>query len=327
MSALVVAAVQMTSTEDVAANLERARELVRQAATAGARLVGLPENFAYLGTDRDHRLAIAETLPVREARADAARPARSSAPCRSWPARPGPGCCWAVFPSGAPATRSETPPCCSTRGTVLAAIARSTSSTSRCRAAGAFANRTPSSRATTPVVAETPWGGLGLTICYDLRFPELYRELAARGARMMAVPAAFTRRDRERSLAVLLRARAIENQGFVLAPAQFGFHGGKRRSYGHALVIDPWGVVLAECGDHEGVALAGLDFDYQDQVRTPALPHAPAGLDRHRARRRAIRRRSAAHGSWPCRGGPRPVRQRRRRRGASHDQSDTIGDP
>ena len=126
------------------------------------------------------------------------------------------------------------------------------------------------------MVAPTPWGGLGLSICYDLRFPELYRAQAAQGG-------AHRSRCRPRSRCetgkdhwhVLLRARAIENQVYVMAPAQFGAHGPTRRSYGHALVVDPWGTVIAECGDHEGFALARLDFRYQDKVRAalPCLTH------------------------------------------------------
>jgi predicted amidohydrolase len=126
-----------------------------------------------------------------------------------------------------------------------------------------------------PVLADSPAGPLGLTICYDLRFAELYRELARRGARLIAVPAAFTRETGKDHWHVLLRARAIENQAYVMAPAQWGFHGGKRSSYGHALVADPWGVVLAECGEQDGYALATIDRDYQDKVRRtlPCLAH------------------------------------------------------
>jgi predicted amidohydrolase len=126
-----------------------------------------------------------------------------------------------------------------------------------------------------PVVAETPWGPLGLSICYDLRFPELYRALATRGARIVSVPSAFTLETGKDHWSVLLRARAIENQVYLFAPAQFGSHGGARRSWGHAMVVDPWGAVLSECGDHEGYALAALDFEYQDRVRTslPCLTH------------------------------------------------------
>jgi predicted amidohydrolase len=130
-------------------------------------------------------------------------------------------------------------------------------------------------RGDTPVLAETPWGRLALSICYDLRFPELYRKLTAEGARMIAVPSAFTRETGKDHWHVLLRARAIENQAYLIAPAQWGFHGGKRASYGHAMIVDPWGVVLAECGERDSVAVATLDFDYQDRVRAnlPCLAH------------------------------------------------------
>ena len=100
---------------------------------------------------------------------------------------------------------------------------------------------------------------------------------------LCAVPSAFTLETGKDHWHVLLRARAIENQAYVFAPAQRGHHGGQRRSYGHALVVDPWGVVIAECGDHEGFALAPLDFDYQDHVRAqPTLPHAPPALTARR---------------------------------------------
>jgi predicted amidohydrolase len=288
MSELVVGAVQMTSTEAVEANLERARDLVREAASAGALLVGLPENFAYLGNDRDHRLSIAETIPV-------------------------------------PGTPDASPGGSSPSGPILGAMQELARATGTWLLLGGFPERSTAAGAATgtagkihntavlldpegavvsvyrklhlfdvdvpggkrfreseaiepgdaPVVAETPWGGLGLSICYDLRFPELYRALAARGARIVAVPSAFTLETGKDHWHVLLRARAIENQVYLLAPAQFGAHGPTRASYGHALVVDPWGTVLAECGDQEGVALARLDFAYQDKVRTalPVLSH------------------------------------------------------
>jgi predicted amidohydrolase len=126
-----------------------------------------------------------------------------------------------------------------------------------------------------PVAVETPWGGLGLTVCYDVRFPELYRALAQKGVRMIAVPAAFTLHTGRDHWHVLLRARAIENLAFVLAAAQYGRHNAKRVTYGHSMIVNPWGQVLAECADAEGVAVAELDFDYQDRVRQelPSLHH------------------------------------------------------
>jgi predicted amidohydrolase len=126
------------------------------------------------------------------------------------------------------------------------------------------------------VVADTPAGRLGLSICYDVRFPELYRELARRGARVLCVPSAFTERTGRAHWEVLLRARAIENLAYVLAPAQVGHHGGGRTSHGQALIVDPWGAVVAQVPDGEGVAVAELDFERLERLRRelPALGHA-----------------------------------------------------
>ena len=125
------------------------------------------------------------------------------------------------------------------------------------------------------VVAETEIGGIGLSICYDLRFPELYREQAARGARWLAVPSAFAPHTGKDHWRVLLRARAIENQAFVLAPAQCGQHSPDRASYGHSMIVDPWGKVLAELDDSPGLAVADCSLEALERVRTalPALRH------------------------------------------------------
>lgn len=125
------------------------------------------------------------------------------------------------------------------------------------------------------VTAQTPWGRLGMTICYDLRFPQLYRAIAKAGANMIAVPAAFTQVTGEAHWHVLLRARAIENGCFIIAPAQTGTHAGERKTYGHSLIIDPWGKVLADAGTAEGIITAELDLNEVDKVRgkLPSLGH------------------------------------------------------
>ena len=114
---------------------------------------------------------------------------------------------------------------------------------------------------------------LGLSVCYDVRFPELYRLLALAGAEVLAVPAAFTLQTGKDHWEVLLRARAIENQAFVIAPAQWGRKADGRRTYGRSMIVDPWGTVLATCPDRDGHALAILDLDYLDRFRSefPAL--------------------------------------------------------
>lgn len=128
---------------------------------------------------------------------------------------------------------------------------------------------------TVPVMAKTPLGSIGLSICYDLRFPHLYRELALAGAQIIVVPSAFTRPTGEAHWHALLRARAIENGAFVIAPAQAGEHPGGRTTYGHSLIIDPWGSVLAEAGDGPEVITATIDLKKVDEVRAqlPVLLH------------------------------------------------------
>jgi predicted amidohydrolase len=126
------------------------------------------------------------------------------------------------------------------------------------------------------VVARTPWGGLGLTVCYDLRFPQLFRTLAQSGAEMIAVPAAFTRPTGEAHWEPLLRARAIENGCFILAPAQGGTHADGRSTWGRSMVVDPWGAVIARAeGDEPGVVPARLDLAAVERARRaiPSLRH------------------------------------------------------
>ncbi len=129
---------------------------------------------------------------------------------------------------------------------------------------------TPGDRA---VTAETPWGGLGLTICYDVRFPALYQALAQTGVAVITVPAAFTRPTGEAHWHVLLRARAIETGAFILAPAQGGFHEDGRGTYGHSLVVTPWGEIIAErANDEPGVLMADLDLTLVETTRA-AIPN------------------------------------------------------
>ena len=123
------------------------------------------------------------------------------------------------------------------------------------------------------VTAKAGTTTLGLSVCYDLRFPELYRLLALREAEILAVPAAFTLQTGKAHWELLLRARAVENQAYVIAPAQWGQKADGRRTYGRSMIVDPWGTVLAQCPDRDGFVLATLDLDYLDRFRTefPAL--------------------------------------------------------
>ncbi|HVZ33931.1 MAG TPA: carbon-nitrogen hydrolase family protein, partial [Polyangiaceae bacterium] len=246
MSATEVAVVQMTSTPDVEQNMRAAERLVRRAAEAGAGLAVLPESFAYLGPESGLR-EVAEDLP--EGGPLLAR-------CQEWAREHGLelllGGFWERRPSDGRVHNTSVH--LGVDGSVKALyrkihlfdvdLADGTSLRESDKVAPGEA----------VVVSDAPFGRLGLSICYDLRFPELYRKLVERGAIALAVPAAFTLHTGKDHWHVLLQARAIESQCYVLAAAQSGRHFGQRVSYGHALIIDPWGCVIAQCGG-EGEAI------------------------------------------------------------------------
>ncbi|MFI5006176.1 MAG: carbon-nitrogen hydrolase family protein [Solirubrobacterales bacterium] len=268
-SRVVAAAVQMTSTADVEKNLAAAEALVEKAVLRGATFVALPENFAFLRSEGE---------PVPEAQAlDGPWVRRMAALARGKRIT----LLLGSVPERVPDDKRvrNTSVLLGPDGSTLAAY----------RKMHLFDIDLPGmehlkeSKAVVPgeelVVAQAPFGLLGLSICYDLRFPELYRELTRRGARVLAVPSAFTERTGKAHWEVLLRARAIENLAYVVAPAQVGHHGGGRASHGQALIVDPWGAILAQVPDGEGVAVAELDFERQDRLRRelPALQHRRLG--------------------------------------------------
>lgn len=260
-----VAAVQMNSQTDVAKNLARARELVGEAASLGATLVGLPENFAVMGEDDDKRNAaekIESPGPILQTLMELARthrihlfgggmPERSDDPKRPY------NTCVMVGPAGEVVARY--------RKIHLFDVDLADGSSHRESAS--------SSSGREPVMCDVAGTKVGLSVCYDVRFPELYR--AMRGARIVVVPAAFTLTTGKDHWHVLLRARAIENQVFVIAPAQHGKHSRNRQTYGKSIIVDPWGDVLAQAAEGEGVCAATLDFEAQDRVRQalPCLTH------------------------------------------------------
>ncbi|MBF0588153.1 MAG: carbon-nitrogen hydrolase family protein [Magnetococcales bacterium] len=143
------------------------------------------------------------------------------------------------------------------------------------RDVSAFQESSSVAPGTTPVTANTPFGTIGLSVCYDLRFPELYRRLAAQGASLLTVPAAFTLNTGKDHWELLLRARAVENFSYVLAAGQWGKHPGGRRTYGHSMIVEPWGTVIARVPDGEGVAVAEIDPARirRCRKRIPCLTH------------------------------------------------------
>ena len=274
-----IAAVQMVSTPDVARNLDAARRLVAQAAAEGAALVALPEYFCFLGRHERDKLALAEAPgdgPIQRALSALAREHRiwligGTLPLRvAGDADRAYNACCVYAPDGALAARYDK------MHLFTFKAGGEDHDESRVLRAGdapvAFDARWPAGDAALRV---------GLSVCYDLRFPELYRALgAAAPCDLLSVPAAFTYPTGEAHWELLLRARAVENQAYVIAAAQGGRHENGRRTWGHSMIVDPWGVVLGCLPEGEGVVSAELDRARLEDVRRrlPALAHRRAGL-------------------------------------------------
>jgi deaminated glutathione amidase len=267
MSARFVAAViQLTSTADEDANWQSARALIERAAAHGARLVATPENTNYLGP-HEEKVRRAEALDGKTASrfGDLAQRLGIHLLLGSFNER-----------SDDPARCHNTSVLFGPDGRRLAAYRKihlfdvdipggpRFAESATCKPGGTAGGQDDGL-----VVATTELGTIGLTICYDLRFAELYRRLADLGADLLAVPSAFTLATGKDHWEPLLRARAIENQCYVLAPAQQGVHddGGLRETYGHAMIIDPWGLPVATVSDGPGMALAEIDLERVARVR------------------------------------------------------------
>ncbi len=263
------AAIQMSAGADKAANLERAERLIRLAAARGADLVALPELFNWRGQRIDERVAaesldgVTITIMARLARELGIHLVAGSITEQATERARGEGKTW------------NTSVLLGRDGARLAAYrkihlfdvdlpGRVTIRESDGKLAGSEV-----------VSADTALCRIGLTICYDLRFPELYRELAYAGAKVITMPSAFTFPTGEAHWEVLIRARAIENQCYLVAPAQFGPNVHGFSDYGNSMIVDPWGRVLARAADHEGVVVAPIDLEYQERVRRelPSMQH------------------------------------------------------
>lgn len=259
------AAVQMLASSDKTANLQEASRWVRAAASEGARVVAIPEVFIWRGNKKDEREA-AETIPgpTSQALADLAGEA-------------------GIYLVG---------------GSILEAIPRSNKAYNTSLLFGPRGDLLATYRkihlfdvdlengvtaresdtrqfGDAVVVAETDLCPMGLTVCYDLRFPELYRQLAFKGAQIVFVPSAFTAYTGKAHWEPLLRARAIENQVYVIAPDQYGRNPQSFDTHGHSMIVDPWGKILAEATEGSGMIQGEIDLDYLAKVRAelPALAH------------------------------------------------------
>ena len=259
-----IAAIQMISTPDVADNIDSARRLVTEAARDGAGLVLLPEYWPILGRHENDKLAVAEEAgagPIQDAMASMARELGIWLIGGTLPlTAPVPGkvlnTLLAYDPEGRQVGRYDK--------IHLFGFTRGEESYNESRTIA------PGSQVQT---LETPFGRIGLSVCYDLRFPELYRAMGS--CSLIVVPSAFTYTTGKAHWEILLRARAIENQCYVLAAAQGGVHPNGRRTWGHSMLVDPWGEIRAVLPEGEGVVSGDLDAALIDSVRgnLPALRH------------------------------------------------------
>lgn len=271
-----VAALQLCATPDVAGNLASVERLARQARAQGAEVILAPEAFAFLGPERDKQ-AVLEPLPDPDSPDPGFTPGPVLDFCQSLARDLGAHFILGGFHETAtePGKSFNTCVHLAPDGRVVA----------RYRKIHLFdvslddGTKLQESKRTMPgseaVVSQLPFGTLGLTVCYDLRFPYLYQRLADLGAVALTVPSAFTRPTGAAHWHVLLRARAIETQCYVIAPAQHGQNWEKRSSYGHSLIIDPWGEIIDELDDGDGMVMADIDPGRVAAVRSqlPSLTH------------------------------------------------------
>ena len=251
-----VAAIQMVSGPELGPNLAAAGRLVAEAAAAGARLAALPENFYLIGRHEGDKVKLREpdgSGPVQSFLSEVAKKNRiwiigGTAPISSTDEKRVRGACLVYDDTGRRVGRYD----------------KMNLFRFRNQAESYDETRTvePGSR---PVAIESPFGRLALSVCYDVRFPELYRGLGEFDA--MFVPSAFTVPTGAAHWETLLRARAIENKAYVVAPAQGGTHASGRRTWGHSMIVDPWGEILAQREEGEGLVLADIDLERIQDVR------------------------------------------------------------
>jgi len=266
MTAFKAACVQLNSGNDLAANLRVAETAIRSAAASGAQLIMLPEYAAMMdGSGRVMR----ENSPAEDGHPALDRFRVLARETKAWLLV---GSLTIKVDDERMVNRSYL---LSATGEIAARYDKIHMFDCTLPSGKVIRESSAYRPGEAAVIAPTPWGPLGMTICYDLRFPQLYRALAQAGALFLAVPSSFQRETGVAHWHALLRARAIENLSYVFAPAMCGEHPGNRTTYGHSLIIDPWGKVLAELGDEPGIALADIDVERVAKVRgmLPSIEH------------------------------------------------------
>jgi nitrilase len=263
-----VAALQMCSSENVANNLITAQQLLAEAKAQGAALAVLPENFALMGLEENDKLAIAENFgdgPIQKFLSDSAHQhnmwiVAGTIPLRTKEANKVYAACLMFDPQGK----------CVARYDKIHLFDVKVPNSNYSYQESAFI-----AAGSDVVTLATPLANIGLSICYDLRFPELYRSQSAKGCELLCIPSAFTEKTGRAHWEILLRARAIENFSFIVASNQTGTHSNGRKTFGHSMIIDPWGTIIAEIKEGIGVITAEVDLNFLESVRAefPSIKH------------------------------------------------------
>lgn len=265
-----VALVQMVSSTQIKDNLDQVEQLLMQAVAAEADLVVLPENFAYMGMLQSDVLNIAEPYGQGPIQDQISRLAKKFG-------------LWVIagtIPIKGPGSKVRAR-CIvyDNNGLTVAYYDKIHLFDVQVSKDESYQESATVEAGSEPVVVDTPVGKIGLTICYDLRFPELYYRLLCKGAQLFTVPSAFTAITGLAHWEVLLRARAIENLAYVLAPNQGGLHQNGRLTYGHSMIIEPWGGIIAQQAEHPGLVIADIDLQRVQQLRQqfPSVDHHVLG--------------------------------------------------
>ncbi len=256
-SPFVAACLQVNASNDLDENIEVATSLIREAASAGANIVLMPENVVMMEWGRDNIVAKAMTEETHVGLAAFCALAKELGIWLHC------GSLGILLPNQKVANRTYV---VGPGGEVRARYDKIHMFDVNLGPGERYTESSTFDAGSEPAFVDLPWGRLGLSICYDLRFPHLYRHLAQSGAHFLTVPSAFTKISGEAHWHVLMRARAIETGCFVFAPAQTGSHG-KRKTFGHALIVNPWGEILADAGEDPGIIVAEIDPDQVTRAR------------------------------------------------------------
>lgn len=266
MSTFLAACIQNTATRDIAANISWVCERIGEAVTAGAAFVTLPETVGLIEPDNDK---IPDNCFEEDRDAGLAAFRAAAREFETWILV---GSQLIKDSGGSIVNRSLL---LDAQGEIVARYDKLHLFDIKLSNGESYAESDVISAGNKAVIASTPWGKLGMTICYDLRFAALYRALAQSGAEFITIPAAFTQTTGEAHWHTLVRARAIETGCYIIAPNQCGHHVDKRASYGHSLIVDPWGEILADGGPEPGIIMAEIDLTKVENARRriPALKH------------------------------------------------------